>query len=109
MARLRKNETTVGGAQTGSAAAPVRRSSAAPRKRAAAQSGPGETVGQTEEIPAATSAVSEAVFIEFAPSHDEISALAYSYWADRGYAEGCPEQDWLRAEAELRRRGRATE
>lgn len=109
MARLRKNETTVSGAQTGSAAAPARRSSAASRKRAAAQNSPGETVGQAEEILTTTPVVSEAIFIEYTPSHADISTLAYSYWVDRGCTEGCSEQDWLRAEAELRRRGRATE
>jgi hypothetical protein len=32
---------------------------------------------------------------------EEIAALAYSYWVQRGYAPGSPEQDWLRAEREL--------
>jgi hypothetical protein len=35
-------------------------------------------------------------------SHYEIAALAHSYWVDRGYAPGSPEQDWLRAERELK-------
>ena len=30
--------------------------------------------------------------------HEQIARLAYSYWQDR---RGSPEQDWLRAEAEL--------
>jgi hypothetical protein len=34
-------------------------------------------------------------------SQKEIAALAYSYWVERGYAPGSPEQDWLRAEQEL--------
>jgi hypothetical protein len=33
---------------------------------------------------------------------DEIAQLAYSYWEARGYQGGSPEQDWLRAEHELR-------
>jgi len=31
----------------------------------------------------------------------EIAALAYHYWQERGCPEGCPEEDWLRAEREL--------
>lgn len=34
-------------------------------------------------------------------SQDEIAALAYSYWVERGHAHGHAEQDWLRAEREL--------
>lgn len=40
--------------------------------------------------------------------HEEVATLAYTYWVERGYADGCPEQDWLRAEAELRQRALAT-
>jgi len=36
------------------------------------------------------------------PTHDRIAALAYSYWEARGYQEGSAEEDWLRAEDELR-------
>ena len=42
------------------------------------------------------------------PSHDEIAVLAYSYWEDRGCQGGSPDEDWLRAERELRSR-RTTE
>jgi len=41
---------------------------------------------------------------EISPSHEEIARLAHSYWVARGYANGSPEQDWLRAERELRAR-----
>ena len=37
-----------------------------------------------------------------APSHEEIALLAERYWAERGWPQGSPEQDWLRAEQELR-------
>ena len=37
--------------------------------------------------------------------HEAISNQAYSYWEARGYPDGSAEQDWLRAEAEIRRRG----
>jgi Protein of unknown function (DUF2934) len=39
---------------------------------------------------------------EISPSHEEIAKLAHSYWVARGYHSGSPEQDWLRAERELK-------
>ena len=36
------------------------------------------------------------------PTFEEIAQLAYCYWEARGYQGGSPEQDWLRAETELR-------
>jgi len=42
-----------------------------------------------------------------ASSGDDIASLAYSYWHERGCPEGCPEEDWFRAEQELSSR-RAT-
>ena len=39
------------------------------------------------------------------PSHDEIAVLAYSYWEARGCQGGSPEEDWFRAEQELRSQG----
>jgi hypothetical protein len=38
------------------------------------------------------------------PTHDEIAALAYSYWEARGRQGGSPAEDWLRAVEELRAR-----
>ena len=37
-------------------------------------------------------------------AYQEIAALAYSYWEARGYQGGSAEEDWLRAEEELRKR-----
>ncbi len=37
-------------------------------------------------------------------SHEEIARLAYSYWEDRGFSSGSAEQDWYRAEEELKSR-----
>jgi hypothetical protein len=39
---------------------------------------------------------------EYSISHEEISRLAYSYWQARGCPIGSPEEDWFRAETELR-------
>jgi len=36
--------------------------------------------------------------------YNEVASLAHSYWESRGNADGSPEDDWYRAEAELRRR-----
>jgi hypothetical protein len=41
--------------------------------------------------------------------HEEIERLAYFYWLERGGQGGSPEDDWFRAEAELRRRYGLTE
>jgi hypothetical protein len=38
------------------------------------------------------------------PSGEQIAALAYSYWEARGCQGGSPEEDWFRAERELRER-----
>lgn len=37
-------------------------------------------------------------------SHDEIARLAHQYWLERGKQHGSHEEDWLRAEKELRRK-----
>ena len=37
------------------------------------------------------------------PSHDEIARRAYELYLERGSIEGHHEEDWLIAEAELRR------
>ena len=37
-----------------------------------------------------------------APSREEMARLAEKFWAERGRPEGSPEQDWLRAEEELK-------
>lgn len=35
-------------------------------------------------------------------NHTEIAALAYEFWIQRGCPIGSPEEDWFRAEEELR-------
>ena len=96
-------------APNAASAAPVRRKTAAPRTRATATPAAALTQPASEEEVATplSSTVSNAN-TEYLPSHEEIAALAYTYWAERGYAHGNPEHDWLRAEAELRQRVLAT-
>jgi len=36
------------------------------------------------------------------PNHDDIAALAYALWQERGCPIGSPEDDWFRAETELK-------
>ena len=97
MARLTKQDIGITGA--GSAAAPARRKTAsAPRKRTI-----GASVASSD---AAEPALTEPV-AELSPAPEQIATLAYSYWAERGYTPGSPEEDWLRAEAELRQRASA--
>ncbi len=37
------------------------------------------------------------------PPHDDIARLAYRFWNERGRQIGRHEQDWLRAERELKK------
>ncbi len=42
--------------------------------------------------------------------NNEIADLAFSFWRERGFMEGSPEEDWLRAvETLLRRKGGGAE
>lgn len=77
MARKRVSEKEI----VVSAPVPVRHKLATPRspRRSAATSAP-----------------------ETAPAAEQIAHLAYSYWEARGYQGGSPEEDWLRAEQQLR-------
>lgn len=34
--------------------------------------------------------------------HERIAALAYTYWELRGSPQGSPDEDWLRAERDIR-------
>ena len=82
MARKRVSEKEI----VVSAPVPVRHKPATPRRprRSAAE-------------PAAAAALAPA-----APAPEQIAHLAYFYWEARGYQGGSPEEDWLRAEQELR-------
>lgn len=44
--------------------------------------------------------------LENSPSHDEIAQRAYELYLERGGGEARAEEDWLRAEEELRRKRR---
>jgi hypothetical protein len=60
-------------------------------------------------VPAVAIPEPTAVVINDAPAqphvaHEEIAQLAYSYWVARGYHHGFTEEDWYRAEQELKSR-----
>ena len=56
-------------------------------------------------MPSAARQLTKTHTIVSAPlEHKKIARLAYSYWEGRGCPDGSPEQDWFRAEEELRRR-----
>jgi hypothetical protein len=83
------------------AANPARRKAAArPRaKRAAEQAAPLAPAAAEQETVAPQADAAAIV-----PSYQEIASLAFLYWEARGCQGGCPEEDWLRAETELRNR-----
>ena len=59
---------------------------------------------ETPSLTASTTAVDQYPTPANAPSQDEIASLAYLYWEARGCQGGSPEEDWTRAEQELRAR-----
>jgi hypothetical protein len=86
-------------------AAPARRKPAARphAKRAAQPIEPlASAIAERETIAPEGATVAITPVVE--ASYEEIAALAYSYWEGRGRQGGCPEEDWLRAEEELRHR-----
>ena len=91
MTRKRTSESDLT-VSAGSAAVTARRK-APVRGRAKRAPLPGEASAEPQSS-------SEAVVHE--PTQEEIAQLAYLYWEARGYQGGSSEEDWLRAEQELR-------
>lgn len=56
------------------------------------------TLSTTETVIAATPVVPTVADLK----HEEIALLAYEYWEKRGHQGGSPDEDWARAEAELK-------
>lgn len=73
----------------------ARKRSEAPVETPAAEARPAESAPAPQSAPAAQ------------PTREAIAQLAYSYWQERGFAGGSEEEDWLRAERELKTRGDA--
>jgi hypothetical protein len=61
---------------------------------------------RTKAASAKTSAAKKAAVdnrvAEKAPTREEIELLAYNYWTERGGQNGADQQDWYRAERELK-------
>jgi hypothetical protein len=103
MTRKRNSENDLG-ISTGASAAPARRSTAS-RVRAK-HVVPAETPLTTAEPELAPAQTVAAVPVS-KPRHEEVAELAYLYWEARGCQGGSQEEDWLRAEQELRARAYA--
>jgi|SRR5689334_21934822 hypothetical protein len=80
---------------TGGAA--PRRQTANSRAKRAKTTGISSSIENLTPVTAEPSTVTE-------PSQEEIAALAFSYWEARGCQGGSQEEDWLRAEQQLRAR-----
>jgi hypothetical protein len=78
---------------------PTGAAAAAPAKRRTTRTKGSES--STSEISSKTAKPTLAV------DREAIARLAYSYWEARGFAGGSAEEDWLRAEQEIRT-GQAT-
>jgi len=102
MTRKRKTENDLLVTPPASAA-PARRKTTVARTRARRT---GEQVDIATAAEPATVAITgeEPVAALLEPSYQDIAQLAYSYWESRGCHGGSPEEDWLRAEQELRAR-----
>jgi hypothetical protein len=66
------------------------------------KNGESTTNPNAESVTAVYEASPEADYPVFAGNQEEIARLAYSYWEARGCPIGSPEEDWYRAEMELR-------
>lgn len=67
-----------------------------------------ETPASPARIPETPASRADAVVSYRELSHEDIARLAYALWEARGGQGGSPEEDWLRAEQELRQRDPAT-
>ena len=86
---------------SGTAGAAPRRKPARPRAKHSAP--PAESsVDSSPMSETAAPVPAETTPIAAEPSHEEIARLAYSYWEARGCQGGSSEEDWLRAEREIR-------
>jgi hypothetical protein len=83
---------------TGAASSP---SKTRPRRTATPARSQRSVAAAQTEISNTVSNISETVA---EPSRDEIARLAYVYWLERGCQNGSAEEDWFRAEQQLRQR-----
>jgi hypothetical protein len=77
---------------TGAAAVPARRKSSTPKR----------ATRSTADVEISNTPEAEPVGSVIELTNEAVANLAYSYWMARGCQGGSPEEDWLRAEQELR-------
>ncbi len=97
--RITNNDPIVSGG--GPAAQPHRTPAVAIRSKHSAV--PSETLTFSPSEPQQPQAATK-----YEPTSEEIARLAFSYWEARGRQGGSAEDDWLRAEKELRSRSAAS-
>jgi len=100
-------ETVVSAASTEPAAAPRKRSvktAAGDRVLPAAKPRMPRTAKHRSAKPATARPVIGAITVSAPPASECIAELAYYYWLARGCQDGNPQDDWFRAEHELRSR-----
>jgi hypothetical protein len=95
MARKQTSEADVVKSGTSGVSSVRRKNTAANRKKHSAP----QTIN-AEPVAEATSVVA----MVYEPTADEIALQAFLYWEARGCQGGSPEEDWIRAEQELRSR-----
>ncbi len=57
---------------------------------------------RTESRQSIQEPVPVAALVEYEPAADEVASLAYQLWIERGSPHGSHEEDWYRAEEQLR-------
>jgi len=103
MARKRNPENDLVVTPSAAASRPRRTTTAARPKHSPTTADTPEASELKSEVEASSSASSISVSSNGRePSHEEVRALAHSYWLARGCQGGSPEEDWRRAEEELR-------
>jgi hypothetical protein len=100
MTRKRTSENDLVVTGTGAVAPARRKGAIRPRAKRAAE--PIESLAPTATEPETVAPQADVASSVYTPTYEEIAALAYTYWETRGCQGGCPEEDWLRAEQELR-------
>jgi DUF2934 family protein len=100
MARKQKSEKELVVSSGAAAAATSRHKTATTRTKHS----PTQAETPSTPIVELSTAQSAPAAATYEPTYDEISQQAYLYWEARGYQGGSPEEDWLRAEHELRTR-----
>src|SRR6266496_2216990 len=98
-----KKRNTVSDPILSSGAAPARTRKHAPAKRSTdpvVESSPSTDSIALAATPAHAASTNSAA--AGSTAFEDIARLAYSYWQARGCQGGSPEEDWLRAEQELR-------